>query len=446
MKTDTKLGLKKWTLIWGLGMAGQICWNIENQWFNTFVYEEIAPNPAIIMWMVIVSAIMTTFSTFFFGTMSDRIGKRKPFVVSGYILWGLFTIAFGFTMFVPRTASGSLMLIAVILVMADAIMSFFGSMGNDSGFQPWITDMLDDNNRGSLGAAMAAQPVLGTIVGTVIGGIIIASFGYISFFTAMGILVIVVGILSIFTLKESPTLVARKKGAFFQQFMTSFKFKEFFDIKELVWVNTMVAVFFIGFNVYYVHIGNLFIYNYGFKEDAVGIIQGVGLIVAIFFTIPGIKLINKDKSPLLVIISVVVNVFGLVLLYFLGSNSDTSGLFIASNVPLILGITFIGVGYVLFFQATTVWTKKLYPSGSRGRFEGIRVIFFVLIPMLIGPMIANPIIKIYGKPFTKEYATGVITGQVPTELLFLIAAVIILLALIPLVKATKYHNNRLNKN
>ncbi len=444
MKTNNKLGYKKWTLIWGLGMAGQISWNIENQWFNTFVYEEIAPNSSIIMWMVIISAFMTTFSAFLFGTLSDRIGKRKPFIVSGYILWGLFTITFGFTMFVPRSASGSIMFIAVILVMADAIMSFFGSMGFDSGFHPWITDMLNNKNRGSLGAALAALPVLGSIVGTVIGGFIIASFGYIWFFTAMGVVVIIIGVLSIFNVKESPTLVARKEGTFFQQFMTLFKFKEFFDIKELVWVNTMVTVFFIGCNVYFVHLGNLFIYNYGFKEDAVGIIQGIGLVVAVFFTIPGMKLINKDKFSLLIIISIVVNTIGLVLMYLLGSTSDSSGIFIISNIPLILGITFMGMGYVLFFQATIVWTKQLYPSGSRGRFEGIRVVFFVLIPMLIGPMIANPIIKIYGKSFTKEYATGIITGQVPTELLFLVAAVIILLSLIPLVKATKYHNNRTN--
>ena len=445
MKIINKLGIKKWTLIWGLGMAGQICWNIENQWFNTFVYEEIAPNPSIISWMVAVSAIMTTLSTFLFGTLSDRMGKRKPFIASGYILWGLFTIVFGFTMYVPRSASGSIMFIAVLLVLADAVMSFFGSMGNDSGFHPWTTDILDDNNRGALGATLAAQPVIGTIVGTVIGGMIIASFGYMSFFTIMGLFVILVGILSIFTLKESPTLVARKEGTFFQQFMNSFKFKEFFDIKELVWVNTMIGVFFIGFNVYFVHIGNLFIYNYGFKEDAVGIIQGLGLVVAIFFTIPGIKLINKDKSPLLVMISIIVNAFGLVLLFFLGGTSDSSGIFIASNIPLILGIMFVGIGYVVFLQATTVWAKKLYPTNSRGRFEGIRIIYFVLIPMLIGPMIANPIIKSYGKSFTKEYVTGSITGQVPTELLFIIAAVIILLTLIPLLKATNYHNNRLNQ-
>ena len=45
-----------WILVWGLGIAGQICWNMENQWFNTFVYAKIAKDPTIISWMVGVSA------------------------------------------------------------------------------------------------------------------------------------------------------------------------------------------------------------------------------------------------------------------------------------------------------------------------------------------------------------------------------------------------------
>ena len=40
-----------WILVWGLGIAGQICWNMENQWFNTFVYAKIAKDPTIISWM-----------------------------------------------------------------------------------------------------------------------------------------------------------------------------------------------------------------------------------------------------------------------------------------------------------------------------------------------------------------------------------------------------------
>ena len=38
-------GIRMWVLIWGLGLAGQICWNMENQWFNTFVYSKIGKNP-----------------------------------------------------------------------------------------------------------------------------------------------------------------------------------------------------------------------------------------------------------------------------------------------------------------------------------------------------------------------------------------------------------------
>ena len=67
---------KNWILIWVLGMAGQICWNIENSWFNNFVYAKIAPEPAIVSWMVGVSAVVSTFCTFLVGTWGDRIGKR----------------------------------------------------------------------------------------------------------------------------------------------------------------------------------------------------------------------------------------------------------------------------------------------------------------------------------------------------------------------------------
>ena len=34
--------IRFWVLVWGLGLVGQLCWNIENQWFNTFVYAKIA--------------------------------------------------------------------------------------------------------------------------------------------------------------------------------------------------------------------------------------------------------------------------------------------------------------------------------------------------------------------------------------------------------------------
>lgn len=81
-----------WLIICLMGMAGHLCWNIENQWFNTFVYAKIGGDVNVVTWMVIVSATVTTISTFIFGTLSDRLGKRKRFVSIGYILWGIATI------------------------------------------------------------------------------------------------------------------------------------------------------------------------------------------------------------------------------------------------------------------------------------------------------------------------------------------------------------------
>ena len=42
MQTD--ISKKNWLLIWVLGLAGQLCWNVENAWFSTFVYNKIAPD------------------------------------------------------------------------------------------------------------------------------------------------------------------------------------------------------------------------------------------------------------------------------------------------------------------------------------------------------------------------------------------------------------------
>ena len=185
-----RTGFKTWVLIWGLGIAGQLCWNIENQWFNTFIYAKIAKDPAIISWMVGVTATATTFATFFFGTLADRMGTRKPFVSWGYIMWGICTIAFGLTEFIPKE---QLIIAAIMVVVADAVMSFFGSMGNDAGFNAWTNDMMHDGNRGQIGAALATQPVIGTIVGTLLGGAIIGTEeNYMRLFLIMGGLIIAV--------------------------------------------------------------------------------------------------------------------------------------------------------------------------------------------------------------------------------------------------------------
>ena len=78
------------------------------------------------------------------GGVLDHIRKRKIFIVVGYLLWGLSTMASpGST---RSTWSGSLGLNAVrfaivLVIVMDCIMTFFGSTANDAAFNAWVTDV-----------------------------------------------------------------------------------------------------------------------------------------------------------------------------------------------------------------------------------------------------------------------------------------------------------------
>ena len=431
-----RTGFRAWLLVWGLGLAGQICWNMENQWFNTFVYAKIGKDPSIITGMLICSAAATTFATFFFGTWADRTGRRRSFIAWGYILWGVFTIAFGLTQFISRELY---LLMAASVVLADTVMSFFGSMGNDAGFNTWTNDIMTDRNRGQIGAALATQPVLGTILGTVVGGLLVGeNDDYMRLFVVMGVFVIVFGVISLFALNKKDDVAPSVRGSFWRQFLSVFNFRKFFALKELVWVNVGVAVFFIGFNVYFAYIGNYLIYYLGYTADMMGVIEAVPLVLAMLTAIPIGVLINKNKHPVIALASIAVNIAGLLILFPVkAENVDPRQIF---HPVLWLGIFVVGVGYVGILQTTKVWTKQLYPADAKGQFEGIWILFFVLIPMIGGSLIGQAVVKTGGETFVN--AESGLTEYVPNGSVFIVGAAVILLSVIPFLLAARYHRQR----
>ena len=424
-------GAKLWFLIWSLGLAGQICWNIENQWFNTFVYAKIGKDPTIITGMLIASAAATTFSTFFFGTWSDRIGKRRQFISVGYILWGLFTIAFGLTQFISPTMYA---FAGFMVVLADTVMSFFGSMGNDAAFNAWINDVMNDSNRGQIGAALATQPVLGTILGTVVGGFLVGSDDrYMRLFLVMGLLVIAFGILSFFMMSKNDDVAPSKRGSFWEQFFSVFNVRKLLGLRELLCVNLAVCIFFIGFNAYFAYMGNYIIYYLGFTADQMGIIEAVPLILAMLSAIPVSGFINRGKNLAVAVFGCVLNAAGLAVLAAVHPEKiDTGSLF---NPVLFLGILLVGIGYISFLQTTKIWAKQLYPEESRGQFEGIWILFFVLFPMIGGSLLGQFAVKHSGKTFVDAVSGQ--TQYIPDSSIFIYGLVFILLAAIPLLLTKK---------
>ena len=436
-----------WLLMWGLGLAGQLCWNIENQWFNTFVYAKIAKDSTIVTWMVISSALVTTCSTFLFGTLSDRLGTRRRFVSIGYIAWGVFTILFGLTEFLGGGSVGTGAKIsiwaAVLVILADDVMSFFGSMGNDSGYSAWSNDMTTDANRGQIGAVLAIQPVIGTILGTILGGMLIGGDdSYQRLFWVMGLFVIATGVFSLFFLQDAPELKPHQEGSLGKQLSEVFRLQGFLVKKELLFASLTAMLFFIPFNIYFVHMGNWLIYRIGFSADSMGLIQGISLLLASALVVPAVSFINKGKTPLVAGAAIVINFIGLCVISALirPGTVDTEQVFSIVNLPLFAGVFLAGAGYVLVVQSLTMWVKQLYPEENRGQFEGVRVLFFTLIPMFIGTLLGNAIIKNGAGSVVNEYG---ITENIPTESIYMWAAVLVLLAFVPLALAARYYKKRL---
>ena len=295
---------------------------------------------------------------------------------------------------------------------------------------------MNEKNRGHIGAALATQPIIGTIIGTVVGGILIGkNDNYMRLFIVMGGLVIICGVLALFLVQDEPDLKPNKRGSFWNQLFSAFNYRELMKNKELLWVFLVLTVYFIAFNVYYPHVGNYMIYYLGFSPDNIGIIQGIALILGMFSVIPASRLLNKNRFTAAASIAILLSVIGVGILGLFGRPGNVDPTTIL-NWNLLIGMFFFGCGYIMFMQVTSVWMKQLFPEEAKGQFEGFRIIFFVLIPWVLSPLIANPIIKTNGQITD----TNGMTAYQPTHVLFLISTALIVLTFVPLIFAARERN------
>ena len=83
--------------------------------------------------------------------------------------------------------------------------------------------------------------------------------------------------------------------------------------------------------------------------------------------------------------------------------------------------------------------RDFMPVGKVGVFQGIRMIFYVLIPMLVGPFIGNLICRISSVTYTNEY--GVVTSA-PGAVMFWASAAAVFI-LIPVIFLKKKYKEEL---
>ena len=424
---NAKLGARNWTALILIGLFGQFAWTIENMYFNVYLYNTISQDPGYIAAMVGWSAAAATLTTLLMGALSDRVGKRRIFICAGYILWGLSTAAFGYVTKENAArlfpAANAVAAAAVCIVVLDCVMTFFGSTANDAAFNAWVTDVTDGHNRGKAESVLQILPLISMLV-------IFAAFDGLTkegrwreFFNIFGAAVTAVGVLSFFLVRDDPALSPRKGGA--KELLYGLRPSVVRQNPELYLSLAAFGLFSIALQVYFPYI-IIYIQNYLGIEDY-AIVLGVVLILASVASVIAGRFIDRVGKLRFAFPAALVMAVGLVGMYF-----------VRGSVPVMAAGTVMMSGHMMLSASLSALIRDWTPEGKVGHFQGIRMIFAVLLPMIIGPNIGAAVIR--GSDST--YVDLGVVKSVPTPGIYLTAAVILLFCLIPVFILRKRENGK----
>ena len=410
-----------WPSIITIGFAGQIAWTVENMYFNVFLYNTITEDPSYIAAMVALSAITATFTTLFMGTVSDRVGRRKPFMSWGYIIWALTVLAFAF---VSPSAMKSVKIAAISVVVLDSLMTFFGSTANDAVFNAYITENVDEKRRTKVESVVQIMPMAAMLFVFGIMDGFTQKGEWNTFFVITSLIMLMAGILSFFFIKEEKREKKRDES-FLSSLIYGFLPSTVKENKTLYLSLLAFGINAIGMQVFYPYL-IIYIQNYlGFDNYA--LLLGVVLILSSVLCVLLGKVVDKKGRVKSSFPSVSIMTGGMILMYFSRS-------FIVTTISGIVMMT----GYLVSTSVLSSLVREYTPKGKEGEIQGVRMIFQVMIPMVLGPIIGAAAIK--GSSLTYTELGEV--KSVPTPLIFLLAAIVTIFSLLPLVYLKKKEEKR----
>lgn len=415
---EKRLTPRTWFVLAVLATTGQIAWAVENSWFNTFVYDMLTPDPRPIAWMVAASAITATLTTLLMGTLSDRTrsrwGRRKPFILIGYILWGVSTVLFPTVAYIKVTS-----LAVTMVIIADSVMTFFGSTANDAAFNAWTVDIASSSIRGRVEGVLNLAVFLAQIIAMTAAGALIDTVGYFVFFYALGAIVILSGILAGSLLQDAPLPEGAEKPrpGFWSEFASLFQWQTVTQNRALFLLLLFIMVSSIGMQVSFPYL-IIYLENFiGISKTQFSIIGGAVMVGSALFAIPFELLADRWDKRRMIMAAITGSAIGGIALSF------------ARAIPALAltGLVWQALSMAAGIAAVA-WLKDLLPEQNRGKFLGIRMIFWIAIPMVLGPWIGSTLIQSFGIPTVLNGEAGFI----PVPIVFQVGGVIALLSLIPL--------------
>jgi len=423
------------------GFIGQLAWAVENVVFNTFLFNYIGGTTRDISRMVALSAVTAVVTTFIMGTLSDKCG-RKLFLAGGYLLWGVVVMLFGgisrdsVARIFSLTDEAAVVTLTVTLVIAlDCLMTFMGSTANDAAFSAWVTENTLPENRGKAEGLMSLFPVFATGVTMGLFGLVGSALTYPMFFVGLGALVTLSGIVGLLTLKETAA-PALQEGSYFANLFYGFRPSVIRENAKLYRILLACGISGIALQIFFPY---LFIYiqhfllkpadpgaESGFQITPAIIVLAVVAVAGIVAIAVGAGVIldKFGKRPFLYP-SIAVMLLTLAAAYFPRS--------LVGFLPLGV-VAFAANAFLGMILGATI--RDLTPEGKAGQFQGVRMIFFVLLPMVIGPVLGNAVIEFFAKnhsagTYINEFGSAVL---VPVPEIFPAAAIAAALMILPLLK------------
>ena len=419
---ENKVSRRTWLVVILFGLFGQIAWVVENMYFNLFLFNEIGGTTTDITVMVAASAVTATVTTLFMGALSDRLGHRRLFISIGYIAWGLVTACFAFisrsnAALIAPAASVVATAVTLVIIM-DCIMTFMGSTANDASFNAWVTESVDTSNRGKVEGVLSTFPLLAMIIVSGVSGIIIDAIGYPLFFISLGGMVAAAGIAGIFMIQDKQNTEV-KRGSYLSEIIYGFRPSVMKTHKSLYLSLACMCIFGIATQVFMPFL--IIYFEHYLKMSAVTysvVLASVILVSSAAGILLG-RLVDRFGRPKFSYASVAVFVAGLILLFF-----------VRAVLLVALAGTVMMCGFLLLNIVINTSVRDNTPKDKVGLFQGIRMIFFVLIPMTIGPAIGNAVIKNSNITFINEFKE---VTKIPTPEVFLTAGLVAVLIIVPMI-------------
>lgn len=418
---ENKLGWRKWVSFLVAGFVGQLAWAIENNYLNLYVFF-CTQEYSFIPMMTALSAVTATLTTLFMGALADRLGKRKLFISLGYIIWGISIILFAFLD--PKNnitiiVNNNIFLSGVLIVLMDCIMTFFGSTANDAAFNASVTDNTNTHNRGKVESVLSVLPLIAMIMVVLVGGIFVdgTEKRWDIFFYIFGGLTLVAGLACLF-LYPKDNVEPNKEEPYLKNIIYGFRPKAVKSNKKLYLSLLSFMTFNIGVQVYMPYFMVYFQEGLNIKGMDFTISLGSILIAASIVAIVVGIFMDKFGKNKVIIPALIFAIGGGVFMTF------------ARSLPtLIVGGIILMSGYLVTTAVLGAKIRDYTPINQTGLFQGVRMVFVVLIPMVTGPYIGQGVSLINAQQYTNEYGQLVTR---PNEFIFLFTAIVIALVFIPL--------------